>query len=175
MTKTKQFLFMTLMLAGSAVFGQTAVVPDKATLLVKDQSVPSFKFEISKGKVVSIEDYKGKIVLINFFATWCAPCRKELPLVQEQIWNKHKDNPKFAMLTFGREQSWDEVLKFGKDQKLSFPLLPDLKRKVYGLFASESIPRSFLIDENGKIIFLSQGFEMNHFSELKDLIDSKLN
>ena len=87
MTKTKQFLFMTLMLAGSAVFGQTAVVPDKATLLVKDQTVPSFKFEISKGKVVSIEDYKGKIVLINFFATWCAPCRKELPMVQEQIWN----------------------------------------------------------------------------------------
>jgi len=175
MTKTRQFLFMALVLTSSVVFGQSAIVPDKATLLVKDQSVPSFKFEISKGKVVSIEDYKGKIVLINFFATWCAPCRKELPLVQEQIWNKHKDNPKFAMLTFGREQSWDEVLKFGKDQKLSFPLLPDLKRKVYGLFASESIPRSFLIDENGKIIFLSQGFEMNHFSELKDLIDSKLN
>ena len=174
MTKTRQFLFMTLVLTSSVVFGQSAIVPDKATLLVKDQSVPSFKFEISKGKVVSIEDYKGKIVLINFFATWCAPCRKELPLVQEQIWNKHKDNPKFAMLTFGREQSWDEVLKFGKDQKLSFPLLPDLKRKVYGLFASESIPRSFLIDENGKIIFLSQGFEMNHFSELKDLIDSLL-
>ena len=175
MVKSKIFLFILLAFAGGVVVGQATNETDKATLLTKNQPVPSFKFESSKGKIVTFNDYKGKIVLVNFFATWCAPCRRELPLIQEQIWNKHKDNPKFAMLTFGREHSWDEVLKFGKDQKLSFPLLPDLKRKVYGLFASESIPRSFLIDENGKIIFLSQGFEMNHFSELKDLIDSKLN
>jgi len=175
MTKTKLLLFIVLIFAANLVFGQSGTLPDKATLLLKDQTIPSFKFEISKGKVVSINEYKGKIVLINFFATWCAPCRKELPLVQDQIWNKHKDNPKFAMLTFGREQSWDEVLKFGKDLNFSFPLLPDLKRKVFGLFASEGIPRSFLIDENGKIIFLSQGFEEVHFTELKNLIDSKLN
>jgi len=174
MTKTKLFLFIATIFVSSLVFGQAANLPDKATLLIKDQTVPLFKFEISKGKSVSISEYKGKIVLINFFATWCVPCRKELPLVQEQIWNKHKDNPKFAMLTFGREQSWDEVLKFGKDLNFSFPLLPDLKRKVFGLFASEGIPRSFLIDENGKIIYLSLGFEEGHFTELKNLIDSKL-
>jgi len=95
--------------------------------------------------------------------------------MQDQIWNKHKDNPKFAMLTFGREHSWDEVLKFGKTQNLSFPLLPDLKRKVYGQFASEGIPRSFLFDGEGKIVYLSQGFDEDHFKELKELIDSLLN
>jgi peroxiredoxin len=163
-----------LIFAGSIVYGQNATDVVNTSLLIKNQSVPYFKFEISKGKVVSINDYKGKIVLINFFATWCAPCRKELPLVQEQIWNKYRDNSKFAMFTFGREQSWEEVLKFGKEQNLSFPLLPDLKRKVYGLFAKESIPRSFLIDENGKIIYLSEGFEELHFNELKELIDSLL-
>ncbi|NEW83234.1 MAG: TlpA family protein disulfide reductase [Mariniphaga sp.] len=172
---TKLFLFIAMTFVGGTVFGQVASEPDKATLLIKDQTIPSFKFEISKGKVVSITDYKGKIVLINFFATWCGPCRRELPLVQEQIWNKHKDNPKFAMLTFGREHSWEEVLKFGKDLNFSFPLVPDLKRKVFGLFASEGIPRSFLIDETGKIIYLSQGFDEVHFTELKNLIDSKLN
>ena len=172
---SKLFLFIAMTFAGGTVFGQVANEPDKATLLLKDQTIPSFKFEISKGKTVSISDYKGKIVLINFFATWCGPCRRELPLVQEQIWNKHKDNPKFAMLTFGREHAWDEVLKFGKDLNFSFPLLPDVKRKVFGLFASEGIPRSFLIDETGKIIYLSQGFDEVHFTELKNLIDSKLN
>jgi len=174
MIKTKLFFIVFLIFTGTVAYGQNANEADKSTLLTKDQTVPSFKFEISKGKFVSINDYKGKIVLINFFATWCAPCRKELPLVQEQIWNKHKDNPKFAMLTFGREQSWEEVLKFGKDLNFSFPLLPDLKRKVYGLFASESIPRSYLIDESGKIIYLSLGFEEMHFNELKELIDSLL-
>lgn len=172
---TKLFLFILMVFAVGTVFGLTANEPDKATLLIKDQTVPSFRFEISKGKIVSFSDYKGKIVMINFFATWCGPCRRELPLVQEQIWNKHKDNPKFAMLTFGREHAWEEVLKFGKDLNFSFPLLPDLKRKVFSLFASEGIPRSFLVDESGKIIYLSQGFDEVHFSELKKLIDSKLN
>ena len=172
---TKLFLFILMAFAVGSVLGQTVNEPDKATLLIKDQTVPSFKFEISKGKVVSFSDYKGKIVLINFFATWCGPCRRELPLVQEQIWNKHKDNPKFAMLTFGREHAWEEVLKFGKDLNFSFPLLPDPKRKVFSLFASEGIPRSFLVDESGKIIYLSQGFDETHFTELKNLIDSKLN
>ena len=160
---------------GALVCAQTTDEVDKTTLLIKNQTVPNFKFEVSKGKIASFDDYKGKLVLVNFFATWCAPCRRELPLIQEQIWNKHKDNSRFAMLTFGREHSWDEVLKFAKDQNLSFPLLPDLKRKVYRLFASESIPRSFLIDENGKIILLSQGYNEIHFNELKELIDSKLN
>lgn len=174
MMKSKLFLIIVLLFAGTVVCGQTTAGVDKTTLITKNQSAPTFNFEISKGKVVSINDYKGKIVLINFFATWCAPCRKELPLIQEQIWNKHKDNSKFAMLTFGREHSWAEVNKFGQDQNFSFLLLPDLKRKVYGLFATESIPRSFLIDENGKIIYLSNGFEETHFNELKELIDSLL-
>lgn len=159
--------------AGLLVHGQ-AGPDDKAIILTKGQMVPAFKFELSKGKQVSFNDYRGKIVLINFFATWCGPCRRELPLVQEQIWNKHQNNPKFAMLTFGREHSWTEVLKFGKDQHFTFPLLPDPSRKVYALFASESIPRSFLVDGNGKVVYTSLGFEEEHFKELKDLIDSLL-
>jgi peroxiredoxin len=174
MTKSKLFLFVLFLVTGFIVHAQLAPEVDKASLILKDQAVPSFKFEISKGKVVSINDYKGKYVLINFFATWCAPCRRELPLIQEQIWNKYKNNPKFAMLTFGREHSWDEVIKFGKDQNLSIPLLPDLKRKVYGLFATESIPRSYLVDPNGKVIYLTQGFEQTHFNGLKEMIDNSL-
>jgi thiol-disulfide isomerase/thioredoxin len=117
---------------------------------------------------------KGKFVLINFFATWCGPCKIELPKIQSEIWNKHKDNPKFAMLTFGREHSWQEVEKFKQANGFQFSFYPDPKRGVYGKFATQTIPRSILLDEEGKIIFLSEGFEESHFNELVKLIDSKL-
>lgn len=170
----KIFLLVILGFTIHCVSGQNGAELKKTTLVVKDQVVSSFKFEISKGKTISFSEYRGKIVLINFFATWCGPCLRELPLVQEQIWNKHKDDPKFAMLTFGREHSWEEVLKFGKDKNFTFPLLPDPKRGVYGRFATELIPRSFLIDAKGNVIYLSEGFEEAHFNELKDLIDKLL-
>ena len=172
MTRSKIFHFIILILTFSVVCGQSE--GDKSTLLNVNQPIPDFKFDISRGKVVSINDYKGRIVLINFFTTWCAPCRRELPLIEQQIWQKHKDNPRFGMLTFGREHSWEEVLKFGKDQNLTFPLLPDPKRKVFGLFATEFIPRSFLMDESGKIIYLTKGFEDSHFTELKNLIERNI-
>ena len=144
------------------------------TLVSLGMKVPGFKYEASKGKSASINDLKGKLVLINFFATWCGPCKVELPKIQAEIWNKHHANPKFVMLTFGREHNWSEVYKFKQDNGFQFAFYPDPTRGVYGKFATQLIPRSFLIDEDGKIIYMSEGFDENHFNELVKLIDSKL-
>ncbi len=144
------------------------------TLVSMGMQMPGFTYEISKGKSGSSSDLKGKVVLLNFFATWCGPCRTELPKIEAEIWNKHHSNPKFLMLTFGREHTWKEVDNFKADNKFTFPFYPDPKRGVYGKFAKQTIPRSFLMDEEGKIIYLSEGFEEAHFNELVKLIDSKL-
>ena len=147
---------------------------DAATLTKIGDQVPQFSFEIEKGKTVNISDYKGKLILINLFATWCPPCNIELPVMQKQIWDKHKNNPDFALFVFGREEGWDKLTPFKAKKGFTFPILPDLNRGIFSKFATQSIPRNVLIDQNGKIIYQSIGYSEKEFAALTELIDTKL-
>ncbi|RKR82204.1 thiol-disulfide isomerase/thioredoxin [Mucilaginibacter gracilis] len=147
---------------------------DASTLLKIGDAAPAFNFDIDKNTTVNIQDYHGKIVLLNFFATWCGPCRQELPRVQKEIWDKFSNNPKFALFIFGREEGWDKVLTFKASNQYTFLMLPDEGRKVFSLFATQYIPRSVLLDENGKIIYQSTGYTPADFDVLVALIKRKL-
>jgi peroxiredoxin len=136
--------------------------------------VPVFTFETAKGKQASIADYKGKLILINLFATWCPPCNEELPLMQKQVWEKYKDNPNFALFIFGREEGWDKLTPYKTKKGFTFPILPDLDRAIFSKFATQSIPRNILVDETGKIIYQSIGYSEKEFAELQELIRQKL-
>lgn len=147
---------------------------EETTLVKLNDPVPAFMFERSPGKTQNISELKGKTVLITFFATWCGPCRKELPHIQSDIYNKYKKNPKFELLILGREHSWEEVNKFKEENKFTMPFYPDQERKIYSRFAGQYIPRNFLISSEGKVIFSSIGFEEKDFESLKKLIDQQL-
>jgi peroxiredoxin len=160
----------TILLSLFLAFATLVFADGTGTKVETGQSVPEFKFHDQNGKKVSISDFKGKVVMINFFATWCPPCRKELPEVQKQIWDKYKDNPNFVMLVFGREQTADELNKFKKENHYTFPIIPDVKRKIFSLFAEQSIPRNFVIGPDGKIIFESIGYTPKDFQNLMDVL-----
>lgn len=146
----------------------------QGTLTKVGDAVPVFNFEIEKGKTVSISDYKGKLVLINLFATWCPPCNEELPEVQKRIWEKYKGNPKFAFFVFGREEGWDKLIPFKAKKGFTFPILPDADRGIFKLFATQSIPRNIIVDETGKIIYQSIGYTPEEFDGLVKFIDKHL-
>ena len=147
---------------------------EESTLTKIGQSVPNFSFDLTESKQAKMEDYKGKLVLINLFATWCPPCNMELPEMQKEIWEKHKDNPKFALLVFGREENWEKLNKFKAEKGFTFPILPDVNRGVFGKFATKSIPRNILIDEKGTIIYQSIGYMPDEFKKLQKIIDKHL-
>lgn len=167
-----KYLILLLAVAScNIVFGQPA---DADALVKTGDIVPAFSFEIEKGKTVNITDYKGKLVLINFFATWCPPCRAELPEIQKQVWAKYKDNEKFTLLVFGREEDWDVLNAFKKKFKYTFPILPDMSRRIFSRFATQSIPRNVLIDGEGKIIYQSVGYDEKEFKAMLAIIDKAL-
>jgi len=169
--KLKQAAVILLFLMFSGLFTSAQ---DEATLVKNGDQVPSFTFETSPGKTQNISEFKGKTVLITFFATWCGPCRKELPHIQAEVYNKYKNNPNFELIILGREHSWAEVNKFKADNKFTMPFYPDPERKVFAQFAKQSIPRNFLISPDGKILFSTIGFEEKDFKQLKKVVDNQL-
>ena len=167
MKKSAVFIFLLIWSLGAA--GQ-----DEATRLSKGCMAPEFTFETSPGKSVPITGYRGKVVLITFFATWCGPCRQELPLIDSDIYGRYSASSDLVLLAFGREHDWPAVEKFKKEQHFTMPLFPDPERKIFSLFAAQNIPRNFLIDKQGKIVYSSVGFNKEEFARLKDAIESAL-
>ncbi|MCI0921045.1 TlpA family protein disulfide reductase [Sphingobacterium rhinopitheci] len=140
----------------------------------KGDKVPAFTVEKKDGTQISINDLKGKVVLLNFFATWCPPCRQELPRLQKEVWDKLGDRSDFTVMVLAREEGWDKLNPFMKSNDYTFPVFPDLNRKVFSLFAEQSIPRNVLVNKDGVIIYQSIGYTPEEFTGLINLINTEL-
>lgn len=112
--------------------------------------------------------------MISIFATWCGPCQKELAEVQSTLWPKYKDNKDFVLLVVGREHTDAQLEKYNEKKGFTFPLYPDPKREVTAKFAKQYIPRAFLVDKEGKIIYNSVGYTEEEFEKLMNTIDEAL-
>ncbi|HAF31222.1 MAG TPA: protein-disulfide isomerase [Bacteroidales bacterium] len=146
----------------------------KSTLIKVRQEVPEFTFITLSNDTVNINALKGKIVFMNFFATSCPICIKELPFIESDIWAKHKDNKNFELIVFGREHNADEMISFKEKTGYTFNIVPDPGRKIYSLFAERYIPRNIVLDREGRIIYQATGFDDKEFAKLKETIEKEL-
>lgn len=145
----------------------------KGSLVKIGDQLPDFTITTLDGKEVSMEKLKGKVVLLNFFATWCGPCMKELPEIESKLWPKFK-NRNFVMLSIGREHTKEQLKQWNKKKKFTFPIAPDPKRNLYSKFASQYIPRNFIADKSGKIIWQGVGFDQKELKQMISVIESNL-
>lgn len=168
----KQILLSVLFFALS--FNPLCAVTAPDDIIKVGDEMPPFSIILDNGTKINASDYKGKVILVTLFATWCPPCLKELPQVQKQIWDVYKDNPDFQLLVVGREHSEAELKKFNAKRGFTFPLYPDKSRTIFASFAKNSIPRNYLIGKDGKVVYTSKGYTPAEFAELIGLIQTSL-
>ena len=137
------------------------------------QSVPAFSVTDLEGKEFSTVGAKGKVVLLNLWATWCPPCVIEMPRLEKEIWKKYQ-GPDFEIIAIAREQTDKEIAEYRTKNKYTFPMAPDPKRAVYGKFANAGIPRNYVINRDGKILYQSFGYAPEDFQKMKSILEKEL-
>ncbi|RCW35292.1 TlpA disulfide reductase family protein [Marinilabilia salmonicolor] len=158
-----------LMSFSFSVFGQEGY-----DIVEKGGQVPTFTINTEEGGSLSMKDFDGKVVLINFFATWCGPCRQEMPFLQKDVWEKYKDHSNFKMMSIGRGHTHVEVATFKEKQDLGFPMYGDRDKSIYSKFAKGYIPRNYIVDADGTIVYASVGFSKEEFGEMLALLNQLL-
>lgn len=145
----------------------------ETTLLNVGDKLPEFTAKALAGTDLSSAELKGKVALINFWATWCGPCKKEMPLMQKDIFETIKDK-NFVMAAISRGEETEIVNKFIGLNKYTFPIYLDKETTVYKLFATKYIPRNFVIGKDGRVKWSSVGFKQEEFDEMIKVINREL-
>ncbi|SES15316.1 Peroxiredoxin [Salipaludibacillus aurantiacus] len=117
---------------------------------------PDFTLETLAGEEVSLWDFRGQKVMVNFWATWCPPCRAEMPDMQE-MYEEYDDIKILAVNLTETEPGVDQVEEFTEDFGLTFPILLDHEVEVAGIYDIQPIPTSYMIDSEGKVQSIAFG------------------
>ncbi len=156
---------------------ETTVVADSVGYIVKVGDIaPDFTCTLTDGSQVKISDLRGKVVMLQFTASWCGICRNEMPHIERDIWLKHKDNKDFVLIGIDRDEPLETVVEFGKSVGVTYPLALDPGADIFALYAlrNEGITRNVLIDRDGKIVMLTRKFKEEEFKTLCGMIDGLL-
>jgi peroxiredoxin len=138
---------------------------------MKDRSAaPDFTLSDPSGKKVSLKDYRGKIVFLNFWATWCGPCRTEMPAM-DRLYREFKGKD-FEMLAVNVKEKGDDALKFMKELKIGYPVALDQDGEVGLLYGAWALPTTYLIDRKGQVLARMWGPADWHSTSARNLIKS---
>jgi peroxiredoxin len=119
-----------------------------------DFTLPS----LAAGESISLEDYRGDVVYLSFWASWCIPCRQEMPYLA-QLWQRHH-NAGLQVIGINVEQDTAAAQQFAKEYDLPFPLAHDPTRTVSKLYHVPGFPTHYIVDRRGRIRFSGLGFNL---------------
>ena len=134
---------------------------------------PEFNLATPDGKKISLRDFRGKIVMLNFWATWCVPCREEMPAMEKLYQALAPRGFRIAAVSID-EGSPEDVQAFARELGLSFDILQDRSTKVQQIYQTTGVPESFLLNRQGKIVKRVIGAQDWNSKVNRDLIERLL-
>jgi peroxiredoxin len=168
------FFILVMISAGAHSQNKPVVYSDDYIVKVGDIA-PDFAINETGGKSYKLSDLRGKVVMLQFTASWCSVCRTEMPFIEKEIWNEKK-NAGLIILGIDRDEPSEKVVAFKKDIQVSYPLVLDPGANIFGLFAikTSGVTRNVIIDRSGKIIFLTRLYKREEFDLMKKAIFDEL-
>ena len=149
------------------------MLPSVGSALDAGDRAPDFAAPSLKGgEAVELSQYRGKVVYLDFWASWCAPCLKAIPEVEEM--RTEFPESEFQIIAVNLDQKKKKALRFLEKNPIGYPSASDPKGRLPGQFGVETMPTSYLIDENGVIRYVHRGFKKGDGSKLREEIRNLL-
>jgi len=152
---------LTILLTWRARLLEVHLQSEREQPALVDKQAPDFSAQTLDGHTVSLADYRGrKKVVLSFWASWCGPCRLEMPGLIKFYKKNHTAESDFEILAASIDEDTKSAEDFATEQKLNFPVLLDPRQRVANSYGVDGIPTMFIIDKDGKVIYGHAGFDM---------------
>ena len=155
---------------------QDTIVYEHEYIVKVGDMAPDFTLQYTDGSAFTLSAQRGKVVMLQFTASWCGICRGEMPHIESRIWQPHKDDADFVLVGVDREEPREVVEEYTAQLGTTYPLLLDEKGDAFASYAlrKSGITRNVLIDRDGRIVKLTRRFVEPEFNDLVATIDSLL-
>jgi peroxiredoxin len=138
---------------------------------------PDFEIRYKDDTVTNLNAFRGKVVMLQFTASWCSICANEMPYIEADIWQKYKDRDDFVLIGLSYKEDYNKIQTFVVKTKVTYPIVADKSGDSFHKYAEKNagITRNVIIDKTGKIVFQTRLFNKKEFNLMKKIIDKELN
>lgn len=150
----------------------SVMIFDDYSYLVQGDPLPDVQFAwVEDGKAMRIK--KGRVLLLNYFIIPCKHCKHMLEYLQEEIWPEFQESG-ISMLAAGRGHTPEELREFRDLGNYILPFAADPDRKNYDMFAEKKVPRNYLFDSHGRLVYQTRGFDLDQLSTMRMVLNDLL-